>query len=64
MIVELRLRGEAHRLAGIVFEGYSVTVDGSETVVRGEARDEVDAVGLIERASDVGFSVTSWRLVG
>jgi len=63
MMVELRLRGAADRLVRVVFEGFDVAIDGSDTVIRGEARDEIDALGLIERATNVGFVVASWRVV-
>jgi hypothetical protein len=32
-------------------------------VVSGVARDEVEALGLIERARSLGFVVVSWRNV-
>jgi hypothetical protein len=61
MRVELRLRGAAERLVAVVFEEYEVALDGSDTIVHGEARDEIAAIGLIERARHVGFTVVSWR---
>lgn len=63
MMVELRLRGAADRLVRVVFEGFHVTIDGSDTVIRGEARDEIEALGLIQLATDVGFVVASWRTI-
>ena len=50
MMVELRLRGAAERLVRAAFDGFDVTIDGADTVIRGEARDEIEALGLIERA--------------
>jgi hypothetical protein len=63
MNVELRLRGAGSRLVGVAFEGFDVAVDGGDTVVSGVARDEVEALGLIERARSLGFVVVSWRNV-
>ncbi len=61
MRVELRLRGAASRLVNVVFDGFEVVIDGSETVIRGDAKDDVEAVGLIERARNLGFTVVNWQ---
>jgi hypothetical protein len=63
MRVELRLRGAGSRLVSVAFEGFDVSVEGSETVVSGVARDEIEALGLIERARGFGFAVVGWRNV-
>ena len=61
MRVELCLRGAAERLVAVVFEEYEIRVEGADTIVLGDARDEIAALGLIERARQVGFTVVSWR---
>ena len=61
MQVELRLRGTGHRLVNVVFSDCDVSVDGSTTVIRTDATDEAAAIGMIERASSVGFTVIAWR---
>jgi hypothetical protein len=63
MQIELRLRGAADRLVAVAFEGFDVSIDDTETVIRGGARDETEALGLIERARSLGFVVVSWRSV-
>jgi len=61
MQVELRLRGAASRLVNVAFEGFDVTIDESETVIRGDTCDEIEALGLIDRARNLGFTVVGWR---
>ena len=63
MQVELRIRGLAGRVARAAFDGYDIAVDGSNTVVTGSARDEVEALAVIDRARSMGLVVVSWRLV-
>jgi hypothetical protein len=59
--VELRLRGTGYRVVNVVFSDCEVSSDGETTVVRADAEDEAAAVGLIERARNVGFTVISWQ---
>lgn len=58
--VELRLRGTGHRVVNVVFSECDVSSDGGTTVIRTSADDEAAAVGLIDRARSVGFTVVSW----
>lgn len=59
--VELRLRGRAYRLVNVVFGDCDVSADGATTVINAIAADEAAALGLIDRATSVGFTVISWR---
>jgi hypothetical protein len=59
--VELRLRGTAYRLVNFVFGDYDVASDGGVTVVSGTVVDEAAALALIDRARNMGLTVTSWK---
>ena len=61
--VELRLRGTGYRLVNVVFSDCDVSSDGQTTLISLDADDEAAALGLIERARSVGFTVLSWQCV-
>lgn len=61
MRVELRVRGTSSRLLAVAFDGFDVRADGAETVITGGAADEAEALGLIEHATALGFTIIGWR---
>lgn len=65
MVVEIRVRGELGCEWEAWFEGLRVTVDGGESVLRGEVADQAALWGALRRVRDCGLVLVGvWVVEG